>query len=452
MDVPVRRVLALGVAALVVTTGAQPADSPAAGDSSPPANPAVTATAMTPALYDDDAGGNANGDDPAIWLHPTDPAASLVVATAKEGGLYVYDLGGAEVQHIASPEAPTDDDAPGRLNNVDLAYGFPLGDRTVDLAVVSDRGRDRIRSYLIDPAATGDPLSDVTAADAPLVFNADEAAVNDQETAYGLAVWQTDGSTFAFASQRHRTGIAMLQLEDAGGTVSYTPISELTLPDSWTLSDGTEWTPCEDPGELPQVEGMVVDQRAGVLYAAQEDVGVWRIPVTPTGFGEPELFERTREFGVPGTFDEAEEECVLDMGADPGDGGEHLAADAEGLTIYYASPDDSYLLASGQGANSFSVFQLAGDNAYIGTFEVVDGDAADGVQHSDGSMVLNVPLGPDYPEGILVLHDGDVPPEELDAEGEAREKTGFKYVPWPAVANAFETPLTVDTQTWSPRQ
>ncbi|TQS26810.1 hypothetical protein [Microbispora sp. KK1-11] len=28
----------------------------------------------TPALYDDEAGGNANGDDPAIWVDPHDSA------------------------------------------------------------------------------------------------------------------------------------------------------------------------------------------------------------------------------------------------------------------------------------------------------------------------------------------------------------------------------------------
>lgn len=452
MDTPVRRVLAVGAALSLMGTGSALAQSPApeASDAAV-AIPTVTASAMTPALYDDDDGGNANGDDPAIWLHPEDPSASLVVTTAKEGGLYVYDLKGAEVQHIEAPPAPGEEDAPGRLNNVDLAYGFTLGDRTVDLAVVSDRGRDHIRSYVIDPAVA-EPLADVTAADAPLVFNPDEASVNDQATVYGVAVWQPGDATYVFASQRHRTGLAMLELRDEDGSVSYEQVGELTLPDSWTLADGTTWTPCEDPGELPQVEGMVVDQLRGVLYAAQEDIGIWRVPVTATGFGEPELFERTREFGVPGTFDEAEEECVLDVAADPGEGGARIAADAEGLSIYYIGADAGYLLASGQGDNTFHVYDLLGDNRWIGAFQVGEGPTADAVEHSDGSMVLNVPLGTDYPEGIFVTHDGEVPPEELDAEGEAREKTGFKYVSWQVIAGAFETPLTIDTGSWSPRQ
>jgi phytase-like protein len=52
----------------------------------------VTTDNETPVLYDDDEGGNASGDDPAIWVHPGDSALSIVIVTAKEGGLTVYDL------------------------------------------------------------------------------------------------------------------------------------------------------------------------------------------------------------------------------------------------------------------------------------------------------------------------------------------------------------------------
>src|SRR5688572_24737315 len=50
------------------------------------ADPAVvTSEIETPVLYDDDEGGNASGDDPAIWIHPGDENASIVIVTAKEG-------------------------------------------------------------------------------------------------------------------------------------------------------------------------------------------------------------------------------------------------------------------------------------------------------------------------------------------------------------------------------
>jgi 3-phytase len=81
----------------------------------------VTTDNETPVLYDDDEGGNASGDDPAIWVHPTDSTRSIVIATAKEGGLRVYGLGSAEFQSIAADPAPRADGVDGRYNNVDIA-------------------------------------------------------------------------------------------------------------------------------------------------------------------------------------------------------------------------------------------------------------------------------------------------------------------------------------------
>jgi 3-phytase len=102
---------------------------------SPAATPfaRVHATVETPPAFDDDAGGNADSDDPAIWVHPWLPRASLVVATQKNAGLSVYALDGRALQHIP---------APGRFNNVDLVHDFRLAGRRVDLAVVTDRGHD----------------------------------------------------------------------------------------------------------------------------------------------------------------------------------------------------------------------------------------------------------------------------------------------------------------------
>ncbi len=58
----------------------------------------VTTDNETPVLYDDEGGGNASGDDPAIWVHPDDSGQSIVIVTAKDGGLRVYDLSSRELQ------------------------------------------------------------------------------------------------------------------------------------------------------------------------------------------------------------------------------------------------------------------------------------------------------------------------------------------------------------------
>ncbi|ELS58368.1 putative Phytase [Streptomyces viridochromogenes Tue57] len=425
-------------AALLMVTGA-PAPQPVS----------VAARVETPAVHDDEAGGHADADDPAVWVDPDRPGRSLVIGTLKEAGLDVYGLDGRRLQHIAAPAAPGEDAAPGRFNNVDVVYGFPLGGRKTGLALVSDRGRDRVRAYAIDPAAVAagrPPLKDVTAADAAPVFSASEAEVDDQRTAYGLAAFSDDDEAYVVVSRRSETRVRLLRLEDRGGRVGYRTEDTLDLPASFTLPDGTDWTPCADPGDRPQVEGMVVDQEEHVLYAAQEDVGLWRVGLDDEEFERPKLIDRVREYGTPWTYDAEEEECVIDTAGDPGFGGEHLSADAEGATIYHAADGTGYLLASSQGDDTFAVYERQGANRCLGSFAVTDGLATDGVQHSDGSTVVNVPLGRSFPEGLLVTHDGEATPADGDREG-----TGFKLTGWESVAGAFPKPLTIDTESFDPR-
>jgi 3-phytase len=388
----------------------------------------VTATVETPALFDDEEGGDADADDPAIWVNGSNAAASLVLGTVKNAGLRVYDLAGAEVQAFAPPAAPGPDDEPGRFNNVDIVRGVKLAGGKSDLAVVTDRGRDQIRIYRIDGGAT--PLVDITAANAPLVFSADQAEVNEQTTAYGIATFKgLDGSAYVVTSRRHRTELALLRLKPrANGTVGYSRIATTSLPSSFGLPDGSSWSPCEDPGELPQVEGMVVDPSRGLLFAAQEDVGVWVVTLWGNRFGVRLLIDRVREFGIPGTFDETEEECVLDEDADPGFGGDHLSADAEGLTIYRDGTGPGYLFASSQGSDEFVVYGNRGLGGYRATVVVADGDEIDGVQESDGAAVVSTPLGSAFPHGLLAVHDGHEEPGGVDGNGEERAATNFKFI------------------------
>ncbi|MEV5161316.1 phytase [Streptomyces sp. NPDC053728] len=398
--------------------------------------PAVGATAETAALYDDEDGGNANADDPAIWRDDAHPGRSLVVATAKEGGLRVYGLDAALVQSVPAPSPATEDDAPGRFNNVDLVTGLRTPAGRADVAVVSDRGNDRLRVYRIDPSRRGGPLKDVTDPAAAPVFSADQAEINEQRTAYGLATWQdrSTGRSYALVSRRDTTDLALLELRPtAAGTVGYRLVRTLSLPSSFRLPDGTSWTPCGEPGELPQVEGMVVDPENGTLYAGQEDVGIWRLPAGLDG--RPVLVDKVREYGIPGTYDPETEECA--PGTDPGFGGRRLAADVEGLTLLGKPGGHGYLMASGQGDNSFALYgrEVSGRNAYKGGFRVTAVSAdLDGSEECDGAAALDKPLGARYPHGLLVVQDG----HETSASGseEGREATGFKFVDLRAVKDA----------------
>lgn len=398
--------------------------------------PGVSASVETPSLFDDEAGGNANADDPAIWRNTSDPDRSLVIATAKEGGLRVYDLDGRQVQSLPAPPPPRDGAKPGRFNNVDLITGLRFPDGRHDVAVVSDRGRDQLRFYRIDPGRPTAPLADVTdEAAAPLVFSADQNEVDDQRTAYGLATY-TDrrrGRSFAVTSRRHDTKLALAELTpDARGKVGYRLVRTTTLPSSFALPDGSGWTPCAEPGELPQVEGMVVDPDSGDLYAAQEDVGIWKLDADLRS--PARLIEEVRSYGVPATWNPQTEEC--DAGADPGFGGRHISADVEGLTIWRDPEDprsDGYLIASSQGDNTFAVFDRDDHNAFVRGFRITAGGkpgAPDGSEVCDGAAVTSAPMGRRFPHGLLVVQDGSNTPETPGPDGQARTDTDFKFVDW----------------------
>lgn len=384
----------------------------------------VRASVETPPVFDDDAGGNGDADDPAIWVNRRDRSRSVVIGTAKNAGLQVFDLRGRLVQTVAAPEAPGDGDEPGRFNNVDIVPGFRLGSRTVDLAVVSDRGRDQIRSYAIDPA-TG-RLSDVTATDVPFAFAVDQTQVNDQETVYGLTTYlDPDGTAYAVGTRRHTSQVGLFRLIQSEGRVSYRRVDTLTFPTSFRLPNGQSWSACEDPGEGPQLEGLVVDEAKQTLYAAQEDVGLWRLRLAHDRFaGAPRNVERTQEFGVPARYDEAAGECTV-SGPDPGFGG-RIAADVEGLTIYATGRRSGTLLVSSQGDNTFYTYdrQTLRPRRH---FAVVDGPRTDGSSDCDGADTVATPL-PGYPHGLLVVQDGDDTPVVVDGEGEPRTVTNFKFV------------------------
>ena len=84
-------------------------------------------------------------DDPAIWIHPTDPTQSLVLGTDKggdtdQGGLYVFRLDGTIDRELSF--IPLN-----RPNNVDIAYNMVMGTDTLDIAVVTVRRENTIRVF-----------------------------------------------------------------------------------------------------------------------------------------------------------------------------------------------------------------------------------------------------------------------------------------------------------------
>jgi 3-phytase len=188
--------------------------------------------------------GTANADaadDPAIWRNRRDPAASLIVATDKKAGLYVYGLDGKARSFVDA----------GRANNVDLrdmgAAGIIVAasDRT-------DRTAPKLALFRLDPA---------TATLAPL----GKIAVGTGE-AYGICLYRTRRALFAFNILKDGT-IHQVAIDLSGAGPSGRIVRTMKL--------------------ATQSEGCVVDERTHRLYVAEEDVGVWRFDARATGSATP---------------------------------------------------------------------------------------------------------------------------------------------------------------------
>lgn len=213
--------LTLGIAAACATVPAITGD--------PAVN--VTARAETPPV------GTARedaADDPAIWRNPANPAASLVVGTDKKGGLYVYNLKGAQKSFLAAAG----------LNNVDL-IDVSAGRVLVVASDRSDLTRVQLFLALLDTA---------TGALAP----AGKIAVGPGE-GYGICMVKPAGGEgiIAFSAPKSGTIYRTLITEGASGAFSGTTTTLAQIP--------------------TQVEGCIADPRTSTLYIGEEDAGIWAI-------------------------------------------------------------------------------------------------------------------------------------------------------------------------------
>ncbi|MCC5639339.1 phytase [Nostoc sp. CHAB 5844] len=378
--------------------------------------PTVAPTVETsPALLDDDIQ-NADADDPAIYVNADNAANSLVLTSVKNGGLRVYNLSGELLQTVNPGDI--------RYNNIDLQYGFQLGDTTIDIAVASDRENDKLAIFQINPNPTtpGEYLEEITDSNIGTIFQAppfEPPYSSDERSAYGLALYSSPltNDYYAFVSRRETGDVAQFRLIDRGnGQIGAERVREFTIPTT--------------EGRSPQTEGIVVDQETGFLYIGQEQVGIWKFQAEPYGSNTGTLIDRVRDLG-----------------------GTNLTNDVEGLTIYYGRDGQGYLLASSQGDNTFVAYTREGNNQYIGSFAVGSNGSIDSVQESDGADVVNVPLGPNFPSGVFITQDGSNDPAVLvEDDGELENiNSNFKFVPWQNIANAFPDALTIDTTSYDPR-
>ncbi|MFM6039942.1 MAG: phytase [Sphaerospermopsis kisseleviana] len=382
---------------------------------------ATPALETRPDLFDDEdpeqaiVDQNADADDPAIYVHPTNSENSLVLTSVKNAGLRVYDLAGNLLQTINPGNI--------RYNNIDLQYGFQLGNQKIDIAVASDRGNDKLVIFKINPNATnGNYLEDITDDNIGTIFQAapfEPPYEPSSRSAYGLTIYRSPYTDdyYVFTGRRETGDIAQLKLIDIGnGKIGAERVREFTVPKINDID--------------PQTEGMVADQETGFLYIGQENVGIWKYDAEPNGSNTGILIDQVKDLG-----------------------GSNLVADVEGLTIYYGANGTGYLLASSQGDNTFAVYNREGNNEFLGRFAIGNNGAIDSVQESDGADVINVPLGANFPFGLFVTQDGNNDPAKLvEDDGELENvNSNFKFVPWENIVNTLPDILKIDTISYDPR-
>jgi 3-phytase len=195
--------------------------------------------------------------------------------------------------------------------------------------------------------------------------------------AYGLCLWATPGALTAFIVIKDGT-IRQIELDTAKASGRIVRSLKLST----------------------QSEGCVVDARTARLYAAEEDVGIWRFDARASGSTT----------------------AVKLAGVD----GKRLVADVEGLAIAAeGAGSGGWLVASSQGDNAYSVYRLA-DERFAGRFRIAEGRLGS-TQETDGIAVMTGDFGPAFPQGLMVAQDGENSPAQ-----------NFKLVGWGKIKAALK--------------
>jgi 3-phytase len=156
-----------------------------------------------------------------------------------------------------------------------------------------------------------------------------------------------------------------------------------------------------------QTEGCVADDRTGLLYVAEEDHAIWRMPAAPDSSVAPEMF------------------AAVD--------GVRLIPDVEGLAIVPRGDTAGFLLASSQAddapsvGNAYVAYDLD-SGRFVERFRVIGSGEVDGTSDTDGIEFASGDFGAPFEQGILVVQDGDNAPDNQN----------FKMVPGSAVRALLE--------------
>lgn len=296
-----------------------------------------------------------DADDPAIWVHPDDPALSLIIGTNKAaspvGGLGVFGMDGRMRQYVAQIDRP---------NNVDVEYGLLLGGVAVDIAACTERYQRRLRVFVIDPERRR--LVDVSSPHGLAMFAGEEGEAG---APMGISLYRRpgDGTIFAIVSRKIGPEVGYLwqyRLEDDGsGRVCAQKVRVLGH--------------CT-PGE--EIEAVAVDDEAGIVYYAEEGVGIhaWH--------ADPDHPQADQELALFAT--------------------EAYEGDREGIAVYADEDGSGFVLSCDQIEDGSLIYvypRITGADCMMEPLTVVRTEADD----TDGIELCVQALGPAFPNGCLVM-------------------------------------------------
>jgi len=283
-------------------------------------------------------------DDPAIWVHPTEPEKSIIIGSNKRGGIHLYNLQGKEIAY--SPV--------GNVNNVDVIPSFQLAGKSIILVGGSNRTDQSIDLLMLDPEK-GD-LQDVAA-------NALKVNSEEIDDIYGFCFYQDRemGKSYVFINGKNGRLQQFELMATEAGKIDVRKVREVLFNS--------------------QVEGMVVDDLYESLYVGEEGEGIWKLSAAADGGSHKRLISMS------------------------GEENKAISYDIEGLAIYKKGKG-GYLLASSQGNFSYAAFDRLGENRYIGSFVIKASDTLDGVEETDGIEASPAYLGEEFPQGVFLAQDG----------------------------------------------
>lgn len=290
-----------------------------------------------------------DADDPAVWIHPQDPAGSLVLGTDKHsaGGLYAFDLAGRIVARVAPLARP---------NNVDVLRGVRLAGREVDVALVTEREAGRLRVFRLPDLAPLDggglPVMEGDPARAPM----------------GVAGYRRarDGVTFVFVGGKGGPAdgyVLQYRLEEAApGVVQATRVR------AFGAYSGRK-----------EIEAIAVDAERGWVYYSDEGFGVRKYAA------DPEAPEGNAELALLGATG--------------------FAGDHEGIALRAGDRREGAIIVSNQQAWTFRVFAPEGgpgqrhEHLLLGSVRL-------STRETDGCEISRGPL-PGFPGGLFVAMSDD---------------------------------------------